>query len=295
MLDMLRASVSGDAVERAPVIEAVRQTLSNGELDPAFIAEAVLLPSEAFVGDNMAQVDPEGIHRAREGLRKALGTELEPLWREAYERTASANRFEYSPAAKGARRLRSIALGYLFAAGAEDAPELAMLQFTGADNMTDRQGALTSLVNSDAPEREQALDAFYGCYRSNGLVLDKWFTTQALSTREDTPEAVRRLAAHPDFTIANPNRLRSLVGAFAANQRAFHRASGEGYRFLADTILAVDKLNPQTAAKLVPPLGRWRRFDEGRAQKMRAELHRMVDTPTLSKDVFEQASKSLAE
>jgi aminopeptidase N len=294
MLDVMRASVAGEAVERSSVIEAVRQTLTNPELDPAFIAEAVLLPSEAFIGDNMASVDPEGIHRSREGLRKALGVELEPLWREAYDRTASANRFEYSPAAKGARRLRSIALGYLFAAGAEDAPELAMRQFSGADNMTDRQGALTSLVNSDAPERGQALQAFYDRYRGNGLVLDKWFTTQALSTREDTPDAVRRLAEHPDFTIANPNRLRALVGAFAANQRAFHRASGEGYRFLADTILAVDKLNPQTAAKLVPPLGRWRRFDAARAEKMRAELQRMVETPTLSKDVFEQASKSLA-
>jgi aminopeptidase N len=93
--------------------------------------------------------------------------------------------------------------------------------------------------------------------------------------------------------MANPNRLRALVGAFASNQRAFHRPSGEGYRFLADTILAVDKLNPQTAARLVPPLGRWRHFDEARATLMRAELQRMVDTPGLSKDVFEQASKSL--
>jgi len=125
-------------------------------------------------------------------------------------------------------------------------------------------------------------------------VLDKWFTVQALSTRADTPDAVASLAEHPDFTLANPNRLRSLVGAFAANQRAFHEASGRGYRFLADMILAVDTLNPQTAAKLVPPLGRWRRFDEARARLMQAELQRIVGTSGLSKDVFEQASKSLA-
>ena len=110
-------------------------------------------------------------------------------------------------------------------------------------------------------------------------MLDKWFTAQALSTRDDTLEAVEALARHPDFTLANPNRLRSLVGAFAANQRAFHDASGRGYRFLADMILAVDKLNPQTAAKLVPPLGRWRRFGEDRAALMRAELERIVATP----------------
>jgi aminopeptidase N len=160
--------------------------------------------------------------------------------------------------------------------------------------MTDRQGALGVLVNGDAPERAAALAAFYDRYRDNGLVLDKWFSTQALATRSDTPAAVEALASHPDFTMANPNRLRSLVGAFSVNQRAFHDASGRGYKFLADMILAADKLNPQTAAKLVPPLGRWRRFGEERAKLMRAELERIVATPELSKDVFEQASKSLA-
>ena len=124
-------------------------------------------------------------------------------------------------------------------------------------------------------------------------MLDKWFTVQALSTRDDALEAAMALARHPDFTIASPNRLRALVGALAVNQRAFHDASGAGYRFLADTILAVDKLNPQTAAKLVPPLGRWRRFGEDRASLMRAELDRLVASPALSKEVFEQASKSL--
>ncbi len=124
-------------------------------------------------------------------------------------------------------------------------------------------------------------------------MLDKWFMVQALSTRGDTAEAVAALAQHPDFTLSNPNRLRSLVSAFASNQRAFHQASGRGYRFLGDMILAVDALNPQAAARLVPPLGRWRRFDEARAELMKAELQRVVETAGLSKDVFEQASKSL--
>ena len=202
--------------------------------------------------------------------------------------------YAYNPAAKGARRLRTIALGYLAAAGAADAPYLAMAQYDEADNMTDRQGALGILVNLTVPQRGEALQKFYDRYRENALVIDKWFTTQALSTRDDTPERVEGLAKHRDFTMSNPNRLRSLVGAFSVNQRAFHDASGRGYRFLADMILAEDKLNPQTAAKLVPPLGRWRRFDESRAALMRAQLERIVATPGLSKDVFEQASKSLA-
>ena len=124
-------------------------------------------------------------------------------------------------------------------------------------------------------------------------MLDKWFQTQALSARDDTPAVVAELARHPDFSLANPNRARSLVGAFGVNQRAFHMAGGAGYRFLADHLIALDKLNPQTAAKLLPPLGRWRRFDAARAALMKAELERILATPGLSKDLFEQASRSL--
>ncbi|HEY0044734.1 MAG TPA: aminopeptidase N [Allosphingosinicella sp.] len=292
MLDTLLQSVATGTADHAPVVEAVRRTLEDEALDPAFAAEAVLLPSEAFVGDHMLVVDPDAVRAARDALRAELGTTLEQAWRDAYASTA-ANRFEYSPAAKGARRLKTVALGYLMAAEAEDAPRIAERQFAEADNMTDRLGALGALANSHAPERHGALAAFYDRYRSDALVLDKWFTTQALSTRDDTVDQVAALAKHPDFTLANPNRMRALVGAFAANQRAFHDASGRGYRFLADMILAVDKLNPQTAARLVPPLGRWRRFNEARQALMRAELDRIVATPGLSKDVFEQASKSL--
>jgi aminopeptidase N len=292
MLDTLVAAIATGRADHAVVIEAVRDTVTDASLDSAFIAEAVLLPTEAFIGDQMLVVDPEAIHAAREALRADLGRELESLWRAAYAANV-ANRYEYSPSAKGARRLRTVALGYLMAADAEDARAIAMRQFAEADNMTDRQGALGMLANSDAAERPQALAAFYDRYRDNALVLDKWFMVQALSSRGDTPQAVTALAEHPDFTLSNPNRLRALVSAFASNQRAFHHASGRGYRFLAEMILAVDKLNPQAAARLVPPLGRWRRFDESRAELMKAELRRIVETPGLSKDVFEQASKSL--
>ncbi len=291
MLDTLLAAIARPA-EPGAVVDAVRRTLEDEALDPAFTAEAVLLPSESFIGDQMAVVDPEAIRAARETVRAELGRALEPQWRAAYAATA-ANRYEYSPSAKGARRLRTVALNYLIAGGAEGASALARRQYDEADNMTDRQGAMSALANSDAPERAGALAAFYERYRGDPLVLDKWFTVQAVSTRDDALDQVVALAGHPDFTLANPNRMRSLVGAFAANQRAFHDRSGRGYRFLADMILAVDRLNPQTAARLVPPLGRWRRFDPARQDLMKAELERIVATAGLSKDVFEQASKSL--
>ncbi|HEX8584483.1 MAG TPA: aminopeptidase N [Allosphingosinicella sp.] len=293
MLNTLIEAIAGNQPDHETVAEAVRETLADEALDPAFVAEAVLLPSEAFLGDHMLVVDPEAIRAARDALRRRLAVALEPQWRAAYAANA-ANRFEYSPAAKGARRLRTVALNYLMAADAPDAPALAMRQYEDADNMTDRQGALGALANSDAPERQAALAAFYERYRGDALVLDKWFTVQAVSTRDDALEQVEALAAHPDFTLTNPNRMRALVGAFASNQRAFHDPSGRGYRFLADTILKVDGLNPQTAARLVPALGRWRRFDEARQALMRAELERIAATPGLSKDVLEQASKSLA-
>jgi aminopeptidase N len=154
-------------------------------------------------------------------------------------------------------------------------------------------GALTTLVSSESGIRTTALDIFYSQYCDNALVLDKWFQAQALSSRDDTGAIVAGLAEHADFSLSNPNRARSLIGAFGANQRAFNNMDGSGYRFLADQLVALDRLNPQTAAKLLPPLGRWRRFDSARAGLMRAELERIVATPGLSKDLFEQASKSL--
>jgi len=292
MVDTMVTAVATGKADHEPVIAAVRETLTDPDLDAAFIGEAVLLPSEAFLGDQMLVVDPQAIHAAREALRRDLGQRLEPLWRDAYDRSR-ANQFEHSPAAKGARRLRTIALGFLMASGAADAPAIAKAQYDSADNMTDRQGALGALANSDTPERDAAIAAFYERYRDNGLVIDKWFTAQALSSRADTMDRVEELARHPDFTLSNPNRLRSLVGALSANQIIFHDAAGRGYRFLADMILKIDAINPQTAAKLVPPLGRWRRFGEERAALMKAALERIMATPNLSKDVFEQVSKSL--
>jgi aminopeptidase N len=293
MLDTLVTATQLGRADHSPVIEAVRRTLEDPALDHAFVAEAVLLPSDSFIGDQLDRVDPEAVFRAREALRRDLGKTLAPLWRQAYAQASTGAPFVYSPAAKADRRMRTVALGYIAASGADDAADLAFAQFETADNMTDRQGALTTLASGTSDKRIAALDIFYNRYSTDALVLDKWFQTQALSSRDDTPATVEELARHPDFTLANPNRARSLVGAFSVNQRAFHAAGGAGYRFLADNLIALDRLNPQTAAKLLPPLGRWRRFDETRAALMKAELERILATPGLSKDLFEQASKSL--
>jgi aminopeptidase N len=292
MLDTLVAAVSGKTGDNQAVIEAVGQTLDGAANDPAFVAEAVLLPSEAFIGDQMLTVDPDAIRRERLALQAAIGTALETKWRAILSGKAPPAT-DLSSKAKGGRRLRGVALAYLAATGADDAPALAFGIFSGADGMTERQAALATLAHGDSDERVAALDIFYQRYRDNPLVLDKWFQVQAWSLRTDTVDAVKDLAQHPDFTLANPNRVRSLYGALTGNQAAFHQADGAGYRLIANLVIALDPKNPQTAAKMIPPLGRWKRFDEGRQALMKAELERILAQPGLSRDVTEQASKSL--
>ncbi len=292
MVNVLIGKIGGHAVDEAAVIAAVRHTVTDPALDPAFIAETIRLPSEAYLGDQMRVVDPDAIHAARDGLQQRIGAELEPLWRDIHAKT-KASGFSLSSTAKGARKLRNTALHYLVASGAVDGPAVAYAQFDEADNMTERQAALATLANGTSAEREAALDIFYNRYRDDALTLDKWFQTQAFAFYPETVDLVEELGRHRDFTMTNPNRVRSLYGAFAGNQWAFHHKSGKGYRLVADCIIALDKLNPQTAARLVPPLGRWRRFDDMRGAMMRAELQHILAEPGLSKDVTEQASKSL--
>ena len=292
MLDTLTGSVASGKADHAAVVDAVGATLADAQLDRAFVAEAVLLPSEQFIGDQMAVVEPDAIAEAREALRQSLAQAHTDRWRALYDDHAG-DTYVYSPEAKGRRRIRNVALGYLAAANPADGAARALRQFEGCDNMTDRMAALMTLANGTEPQRKVALSAFYDRYRGNALVIDKWFSTQALSTRDDTRAAVEALLKHPDFTLNNPNRFRALVGAFSVNQRAFHGCDGRGYELLAEQIVALDKINPQTAAKMVPALGRWRRFDEGRQKLMRAALDHIVGAQGLSKDVYEQASKSL--
>jgi aminopeptidase N len=293
MMRALIAGANGESVDSDAVVRAIGATLQSNSLDPAFKGEAILLPSESLVADRMDVVDPDAIHASRENLRQIIGSELWGVLLAAHRSDGAAGH-DLSPAAKGVRRLRTVALGLLATANPSQAAQLAKAQFDSANNMTDRQGALGILVSLDTPERRQALDAFYNRFRDDALVLDKWFALQAAAQRPDTVDDVLRLATHPDFVITNPNRLRSLAGTFGANHWAFHSPDGRGYNFLADMILAADKLNPQVAARLVPPFGRWRRFEPRRAELMRQALERIVATPGLSKDVFEQVSKSLA-
>ncbi|MEI6418661.1 MAG: aminopeptidase N [Sphingomonadales bacterium] len=276
-----------------PLVDAIGATLADAGLDAGYKAEAVLLPTEAIIGDQAALVEVEAIHRRRETARAAIASALEPLWWQAWQDHKAAGA-ALTPAAKGARRLASVALGWLVTAGSDAALAMAEARYNEAATMTDRMGALMALVGTDHPARDRCLADFYQRFAGNNDVIDKWFSVQALANRPDTLARVQALLDHPDFTLSNPNRLRSLVGAFAANQRWFHAADGAGYALLTDQLLAVDRINPQSAARLAVPLGRWRRFDQGRAALMKAQLERIVALPGASKDVLEMASRALA-
>jgi aminopeptidase N len=293
----LALSVLSTDDDPAELVTAVRGTLLDPGLDAAFKGEAVLLPTEAFIGDSAELVEVEAIHRRRDAARLAIARGLEELWWQTYAQAMAAlapDPAALSPEAKGARRLANVALGYLVSAGSDQAFAAARRQYDTAATMTDRMGAMTALVNSSSPEREVVLADFHQRFASNPDVIDKWFSVQALANRPDVLGNVKALIGHRDFTIVNPNRLRSLIGAFAANQRWFHNADGAGYRLLADQLIAVDRVNPQSAARLAVPLGRWRRFDAARSAMMRGELERIAGTAGMSKDVLEMASRALA-
>jgi aminopeptidase N len=253
--------------------------------------ELLILPGETYLLEQQSLGDPGAIHAAREGLKAWLGSALKDQLVELHAR-ASAVPYSLSALARGARKLKTQALVYLAAADPALAARMAASQFDRADNMTDRQGALMVLCGLEHPLREQKLAEFHARYAGNALVIDKWFALQAGSLHPDVVAHVKALAGHRDFTLANPNRVRALYMAFTA-PHAFHIDGGEGYRMIADLILALDPLNPQTAARFVAPLGRWRRIEPKRAALMRGQLERIAAAPALSRDTFEQVSKSL--
>ncbi len=296
LLDMAAAWRRGETPFVASgLIDARAATLAGSTADPAFAAEALALPSEAFLADQMAVADVDAVHAVRNLARSAVARALGHELRAAYERLADTGAYSIDGPAIGRRALRNTCLAFLAADGDTDAIALAKAQFDAGHNMTDVLAALAVLSAIDCPERRAALDAFYARWHGDDLVIDKWFGIQAMSPLPGTMDEVRALARHADFDLKVPNRVRALVGSFAAgNQVRFHDASGSGYAFLADIIMRLDPMNSQVAARMVSPLGQWRRFDAERQALMRQALEQVLSLPGLSRGTFEQASRSLA-
>jgi aminopeptidase N len=272
--------------------EALSATLRQAPRDPAFCAEALILPSETLLAESFAQADPAAIHAVREAARRALGLALQERLNATYWEYGKVRPDDISGTGMAARALKNAALTYLVAAG-----ELwrAGEQFHREDaNMTDKLAALTLLADTPSDRRDEALANFHDDWQDNALVLDKWFAVQARATAPDTLSRVRALSTQPAFDWRNPNRVRALFASFAGNPARFHDPSGQGYQLLADAVLKLDATNPQLAARLFTGLGAWRRFVPHLSDLMRAEIDRILACNTLSQNVFEMASKALS-
>ncbi|QIG49669.1 aminopeptidase N [Nordella sp. HKS 07] len=294
---LIRDRLAGktSAADTQSFITALGAVLEDGHLDDAFKALMLGLPGEQEIATLIARdVDPGAIHQAREALRAETGMGLKDVLVELWRKTESHGAYRPDPEETGRRSLRYAVLQALAGGDPALATRLAGEQLSRITNMTDEIGALSTITTLDVPEREQALADFHTRHRGDNLLIDKWFALQASAPLSTTPGRVLELMAHPDFTLTNPNRVRSLVGAFAmANPFAFHAESGEGYVILADTILALDPKNPQVAARMATALRSWATLEEKRRGLAKAQLERILGTSGLSRDLYEIVSKSL--
>ncbi len=276
------------------LVNVFDRALGHADDDPAFTSEFLSLPTTAWLSELVEEVDPDAVLAARTALRRHLATALEARFAETYMAFTVDGPYSPEPGAAGRRALRNQALGYLMEL---DTPEIRSRchdQLTTADNLTDSMAALGALANCECDERFSALKWFYNKARDEALVLDKWFAVQATSRLPNTIDDVTRLLEHDDFDIKNPNRVRAVIGAFChSNQAGFHRADGRGYEFGANQVIALDRLNPQIAARLARSFDRWRKFDTGRRIQAEAALARIRDTKDLSKDTFEVVNRAL--
>jgi aminopeptidase N len=275
-------------------VEAMRKLLTDESLDPAFREQALMLPTESMIADQMDVVHPLSIHMARQFVRAHIGTRLRDELMAQYDASQTPGEYSADAESIGKRALKNLALSYLAAASDPEAIALAEQQFDGADNMTDKVAALVALIHGRAESAEGALARFYEEFSKEPLVVDKWFSIQAMAPSTDVA-AVRKLMGHPAFNLRNPNRARSLVSAFCAgNPVQFHVPDGSGYAFWAEQVIALDALNPQVASRLARAMDRWRRYAPALQVHMKKALQQVAGQKKLSNDVREVVDKALS-
>jgi aminopeptidase N len=282
---------------REDLIAAMAEILTDSRLEPAFIAQALSLPGEADIAREIgSDIDPDAIFTARVALRAAIGRRLAGTLAEAYVHMVDDGPYSPDAASAGRRYLKNTCLDLLAADGNAEGIARAAKQYRSAGNMTDRMAALGTLALHDVPQRAEALEDFYRRYSVDPLIIDKWFALQAGIPEAATLDRVRTLSAHPAFSFSNPNRVRSLIGAFAqGNPTQFNRADGRGYEFVADNVLALDEQNPQVAARLLSAFKSWRTLESMRRAHAQTALRRVAAAAKLSRDVNDIVQRTLAE
>jgi aminopeptidase N len=299
ILDLVKGLSMGTELSLDPcLVNAFRAVMSDNSLDKAMIAQVLSLPSELYLAELCETVEVGSIHKARNFVRKALAQALEIEFLATYQGARLAGE-PYKPTADciAKRQLQNLSLGYLMALERESYLELALTQYRSADNMTDSMAALVLVAHSEFEEASKALlDEFYNKWSEDTLVINQWFAVQATDPKPGTLDKVLALMEHPAFDIVNPNKVRSVVGVFCAqNSINFHAEDASGYKFLADQVIDLDKSNPQMASRLVSGLSKWGSYSKIRQVQMLEQLNRIMDSGDLSADVYEVVSKSLAK
>ncbi|MRT54586.1 aminopeptidase N [Enterobacteriaceae bacterium RIT693] len=276
------------------VADAFRAILLDEKIDPALAAEILTLPSQNEIAELFQTIDPIAIAEVHGALTRTLASELADEFLAIYNANKlDSYRVDHSDIGK--RALRNTCLRYLAFGDVELAEQLVREQYQQADNMTDSIAALSAAVAAQLPCREALLAEYDEKWHKDGLVMDKWFVLQATSPASNTLAKVRELLNHRSFSLGNPNRVRSLIGAFAsANPAAFHAKDGSGYQFMVEMLTELNSRNPQIASRLVEPLIRLKRYDAERQAKMRAALEQLKGLENLSGDLFEKIAKALA-
>ena len=277
-------------------ITAMGKIINDDDLDNGFKSLLLILPSEEYIAEQMAVIDVDAIYQARQYLRQTIANTYENDFIKIYNQQAINGDFKPTAAQAGKRSLRNLSLSYIAIANNDKASEILYNHFKSSSNMTDVIAALAELCQLNTAEKTKALTEFHDQWQNDPQVMDKWLMIQACAKNNNSLDNVKSLMQHPIFNINNPNKIRALIGAFSvANPTGFHHQSGSGYDFLAGEVIKIDKINPQVAARLLSPLGQWRRFDKIRQDKMTAALKLILSQKNLSSDVFEIASKSLGE
>jgi aminopeptidase N len=281
----------------ARLISAYRNVLKRDDIEHAMLAKMLLLPSVSYIAETQTVIDILAINQARSHVQGVLAEALAGDLARLYESLNILQDYLPEPMQIAQRGLKNAALSYLLKTDNLKYCDWAVSQFETSDNMTDSMAALASMVNSEyKTQAENALQAFYTKWRAEPLVVNQWLAVQAGSAEYGNVENINKLLEHEAFDIKNPNKVRSVIGAFAGQSLInFHAPDGSGYQLLADKIILLNSLNPQIASRLIAPLSKWRRYVDSQGQQMKQQLQRIMAQEDLSKDVYEVVSKSLIE
>ncbi|KAK3122447.1 hypothetical protein QOZ80_8BG0669690 [Eleusine coracana subsp. coracana] len=276
-------------------VDGLRSILRNTSLDKEFIAKAITLPGQGEIMDMMAVADPDAVHTVRTFIKKELALQLKDDLLAAVTSNRSSEAYTFNHDSMARRTLKNTCLAYLASLNEPDVTELALHEYNSATNMTEQFAALGALSQNPGQVRDDALLDFYNKWQNDYLVVSKWFALQATSDIPGNVVNVKKLLDHPAFDMRNPNKVYSLIGGFCGSPVNFHAKDGSGYQFLGEVVLQLDKINPQVASRMVSAFSRWRRYDETRQALAKAQLEMIISANGLSENVYEIASKSLAD